>query len=385
MNVLVFGAGAIGTYFGGSLVLAGHHVAFVEQPKMVEQLRERGLRLDLTIDESVALRLSKGRKPPLSGVEGLKDAFVIEPRSFVIEPSLEEALKFGPFDVALFALKSFDTAAALEGLKPFAEKLPPILCLSNGVENEQAIARMLGADKVIYGTVTTAIGRRGAGDIVLEKLRGMGIAAGHALSEKLAATLDGAYLKCRLYPDAHSMKWSKMLTNLIANPTSAILNMTAAEVFANKKLYKLEIDMLKECLAVMKAKNLEVVDLPGTPVKALAFATKLPLWLSKPFLSRAAGSGRGAKMPSFHIDLYSGRGQSEVQYLHGAVVREGKTHGIPTPVNELLTNTLLALTNKEIPLEEYANQPEKLLSALSGVTTLSASRRGGTKSKGSLR
>ena len=354
LNVLVFGAGAIGTYFGGSLALAGHNVVFVEQPKMAGELRVRGLRLDLTIDER--------RKT--------KDAFVIEPRSFVIEPSLEAALKFGPFDVALFALKSFDTVAALEGMKPFADKLPPMLCLSNGVENEQAITRILGPGKVIYGTVTTAIGRRGMGDIVLEKLRGVGVAAGHVLSEKLVAALDGAYLKCRLYPEPHGMKWSKMLTNLVSNPTSAILNMTAAEVFANRKLYKLEIDMLSECLAVMKAQDLEVFDLPGTPVKALAFATKIPLWISRPFLSRAAGSGRGAKMPSFHIDLYSGRGQSEVQYLHGAVVRAGKELGIPTPVNELLTNTLLALSNKEIPLEEFANQPEKFMSRVKSLKSI---------------
>jgi 2-dehydropantoate 2-reductase len=126
----------------------------------------------------------------------------------------------------------------------------------------------------------------------------------------------------------------------------------------------LEIEMLRECLAVMEAQHIEVVDLPGTPVRALAFAAKLPLWLSKPLLSRAAGSGRGAKMPSFHIDLYSGRGKSEVDYLHGAVVRAGKRTGVPTPVNELLTNTLQALTNGEIPLNEYARQPEKLLSKL---------------------
>jgi len=370
LKFLVFGAGAIGTYIGGSLALAGHQVVFVEQPEMVKELRQKGLRLDLTIDESVVLKLSKGRNT--------KDAFIIDPRSFVIEPSIKEALKYGPFDTAIFALKSFDTLSALEGLKPFADKLPPLLCLSNGVENEQAIARVLGPDKVIYGTVTSAISRRGPGDIVLEKLRGVGVAAGHPLSEKLVKTLDPAFLKCRLYPEAHSMKWSKMLTNLIANPTSAILNMTAAQIFANRKLYKLEIDMLKECLAVMKAQNLEVVNLPGTPVKALAFATKLPPWLSKPFLSRAAGSGRGAKMPSFHIDLYSarGRGQSEVQYLHGAVVREGKARGIPTPVNELLTDTLLALTRKEIPLEEFANQPDKLLSKVkSNALSLSKGRK----------
>src|SRR5215208_1420626 len=242
LNVLAFGAGAIGTYIGGSLVLAGHQVVFVEQPKVVDELRERGLRLDLTLD---------GRRKT-------NEASRIEPASFRIVSTLEDALRYGPFDVALFALKSYDTEAALEGMKPYADKMPPILCLSNGVSNEPAIAKALGSDKVIYGTVTSAIGRRGAGDIVLERLRGMGVAKGHPLSEKLNSALDKAYLNSQLFDHADSMKWSKMLTNLIANPTSAILDMTASEVFANRELYKLEIEMLRECLAVMEAQNFKV-------------------------------------------------------------------------------------------------------------------------------
>jgi 2-dehydropantoate 2-reductase len=249
-------------------------------------------------------------------------------------------------------------------MKPFAEKLPPILCLSNGVDNEPAIANLLGADRVIPATVTTAIGRRAAGDIVLERLRGIGIASAHPLSEGLLAAANSAFLNAGPFSNAAAMKWSKMLTNLIANPTSAILDMTAAEVFANPKLYGLEIEMLRECLAVMDAQGIPVVDLPGTPARALAFATRLPLWLSKPLLARAAGSGRGGKMPSFHIDLHSGRGKSEVEYLHGAVVRAGQKLGVPTPVNRVLTETLTALTRKEIPLEEFAHQPEKLLAKL---------------------
>jgi 2-dehydropantoate 2-reductase len=221
---------------------------------------------------------------------------------------------------------------------------------------------------VIYGTVTSAIGRRGAGDIVLERLRGVGIARGHPLSHKLSSVFDAAYLNSQLFDDAQSMKWSKMLTNLLANPTSAILDMTAAEVFANRDLYRLEIEMLRECLAVMNAQGFDVVDLPGTPVRALAFATRLPLWLSKPLLARAAGAGRGGKMPSFHIDLHSGRGKSEVEYLHGEVVRAGERCGVPTPVNRVLTETLVALTNREIPLEEFARQPEKLLTKIRRAT-----------------
>lgn len=348
MKILVFGAGAIGTYIGGSLILAGHQIVFIERQKKVDGLREKGLRLDLTLD--------KRRKT--------QDAARVDPSAFVIVTSLEDALRYGPFDLALFALKSFDTRSALEDIKPFADKMPPILCLSNGVANEPAIAEALGADKVIYGTVTTAIGRRGAGDIVLEKLRGVGVAKGHALSEKLNDAMNKAFLNSQLFENASSMKWSKMLTNLIANPTSAILDMTAGEVFANRDLYKIEIGMLKECLAVMEAQGCEVVDLPGTPVKALAFATKLPLWLSRPLLGRAAGAGRGAKMPSFHIDLHSARGKSEVDYLHGEVVRAGEKHNVPTPVNKVLTDTLLALTNQEVPLEEFAKKPEMLLKKL---------------------
>jgi 2-dehydropantoate 2-reductase len=140
--------------------------------------------------------------------------------------------------------------------------------------------------------------------------------------------------------------------------------MTAGEVFANKDLYKIEIDMLKECLAVMEAQGVEIVDLPGIPVRMLAFATELPLWLSRPLLGRAAGAGRGAKMPSFHIDLNSGRGKSEVDYLHGAVVRAGEKHNVPTPVNKVLTDTLIALTKKEISMDAFSKKPEKLLNKL---------------------
>jgi 2-dehydropantoate 2-reductase len=198
----------------------------------------------------------------------------------------------------------------------------------------------------------------------LERLRGIGVASAHPLSNKLMAVANAAFLNARAYSNESAMKWSKLLTNLVANPTSAILDMTAAEVLANPKLYKIEVEVLRECLAVMQAQRIPVVDLPGTPVRALAFATRLPLWLSKPLLSRAAGSGRGGKMPSFHIDLHSGRGKSEVEFLHGAVVRAGAKFGVPTPVNKVLTETLMAMTRKEIPLEEFSRQPERLLAML---------------------
>lgn len=339
LRVLSFGAGAIGTYIGGSLALHGHQVVFVERPALAEKLRANGLRLRLD-----------GQDQQVQQPEVLGD--------------LGAALQTGPFDVALFALKSFDTQPALAGLRPYAAALPPVLCLQNGVDNEPALAAVLGAEKVIAGTVTSAIGRGGAGEVILERLRGIGVAAGHPLSDRLAAALDRAGLNARLYPDAAAMKWSKLLTNLLANASSAILDMPPGEIFAHPDLYRLEVAQLRETMRVMAAQGLRVVDLPGTPVRLLALGVRLPAALSRPLLARAVGSGRGGKMPSFHIDLHGGRGQSEVDYLNGAVVRCGARLGIPTPVNRLLNETLLALTAGRLPLDTYARQPDKLLAEI---------------------
>jgi len=47
LSILVFGAGAIGGYLGGSLALQGHRVVFLERPYNAPILRERGLHLQL--------------------------------------------------------------------------------------------------------------------------------------------------------------------------------------------------------------------------------------------------------------------------------------------------------------------------------------------------
>ncbi len=352
MKVLSFGAGAIGTYIGGCLALAGEQVVFVEQPPVAAELRQRGLCLDLSID--------KERKG--DGVA------VVPPEAFGCAGSLAEALQDGPFDVALFALKSFDTAAALEGIRPFAGRMPPVLCLQNGVDNEPAIAAVLGADKVIAGSVTASVGRRAAGDILLEKKRGVGIGAGHPLSERLVAALTAAGFRARLYPRPADMKWSKVLMNLPGGPLSAIADLTIAEVFADPGLFALEKRATREALAVMAAQGVHPVDLPGTPVRLLAAAWRLPGFLVRSLLQKAIGGGRGGKMPSYHIDLHAGRKQSEVSWLQGAVVRYGEKCGVPTPVNRFLVETLLAMVRGDIPIAEFSRQPGKLIAYAKGKT-----------------
>jgi len=337
LKLLIIGAGAIGTYIGGSLAIQGHKVTFLETPGVVEELQERGLSLEI---DGLIKRIPD---PSLAA-------------------SLEEALALGSYDVAIFALKSYDTRSAIDNLMINRSGVPPILCLQNGISNEALLSSAFGTENVIPGSVTSAVGRRAVGNIILERLRGVGIDRNHRLANTLATAFNTAGLNARLYSNPASMKWSKLITNLPANASSAILNLTPADIFSNPGLFQMEILQLREALAVMKAQNIPVVDLPGTPVRLFAFAIRsLPFWLSRVILKRAIGSGRGGKMPSFHIDLYSRRGKSEVVYLNGAIADEGEKLGIPTPVNRFLTDTLMALTQGEIPLNTYAQNPTKFL------------------------
>ncbi|MCD4671415.1 MAG: 2-dehydropantoate 2-reductase [Anaerolineaceae bacterium] len=340
MKFLVIGAGAIGTYIGGSLVLSGQSVVFVERPEVADVLCRMGLRLKI----------------------GGSEQRVHAPQ---IVASIDEALTHGPYDVGILAVKSYDTLSLLEMLRPYAVALPPFLSFQNGVENEIALVEMLGDEKVIPGTLTSAIGRRGAGDIVLERLRGIGVAETHILAGLVVDVFDAAGLNAVKYARADSMKWSKLLTNLWANATSAILDMSPTEIYRHPGLCRLELVMEREALRVMRAMNIPVCDLPGTPVKLMASVIRyLPNAISAPLLQPAIGKGRGDKMPSFHIDLHSGHGKSEVTYLNGAVVRFGEEAGVETPVNRLLTETLTSLTSGALPLETFAHKPEKLLSRL---------------------
>jgi len=355
LRVIIVGAGAVGAYIGASLVRAGNSVGFLVRPRTALALANQGLQ--------IGFRARGRRRPRLAGIED--QIHVSSPRDFEIFGRLPEALETSGPDLLVHTLKSYDTVEFLESAREVASILPDVLCLTNGVESEDQVAAIIGRERVIPAALTTAVGRAGETKFVVERRRGVGVAAGNRLSAQIKAEFDAAGLDCRIYGDGTSMKWSKLLTNLLANPTSAILDMRPGDIFAHPGLFDLEIRMLRECLAVMQALRLHVVDLPRIPVRALALATRLPPWLSRRILGRAAGSGRGAKMPSFHIDLRSGRGKSEVDALHGAVARAGALHGVPTPVNRMLTDTLLSLTRGELPIDTFAGRPDRLLEKLS--------------------
>ncbi len=336
MRYLFIGAGAIGSYLGGSLLRAGKNVTFLEKPEYSQHLQSSGLRLIFQNGESFSAKLNVYDSP--------LQAFQNKP------------------DVIVFAMKSFDTQEAAENISNLVNAEHVILSFQNGVENEETIRKVCKTPKIISATLTSAIGRTTLGEIVVEKFRGVGIEDVGEISRLIEQDFLTAGVNPLLFKSAENMKWSKMISNLLLNSTCAILDMTPAQVMDNQDVFQIEIDQIRETLKVMDGNKIKPVNLPRVPIRLLSLAIRyLPTPLLQRVLKKPLAGGRGNKMPSFHIDLHSGKKYSEVDYLNGAVVRFGQKAGINTPVNKTLNSILLELTSSPELVDIYRQNPEKLL------------------------
>lgn len=348
-NVVIIGAGAIGCLVGAKLALAGQRVALVGRAAFVEQVRAHGLQLT---DEQGA-RTVRNVRPVASLLEAYNRS--------------ETA-----FDLAIFTVKSYDTLAASEEFKQTladtGAPAPILLSVQNGVGNEEAIAQIAAAASVVAGSITTPVSVEGPGIIRIDKPRyGLGLAPWRGTPDARSAggreqtsappapMADSGFEDvCRLmqlagfevtpFADAAALKWTKLLMNMMGNATCAILDETPERVFADKRMVDLEIAAWREALAVMRAAQIPTVDLEHYPFTKLAPLIRYaPAALIRPVLRQQIGGARGGKMPSLHIDLQGNKGKSEVRWLNGAVASKGEAVGVATPVNTVLTETVLRL------------------------------------------
>lgn len=340
MDVLVLGAGAVGCYLGGHLARSGNKVTLVSRRPTAEAIRRNGLTI----------------------VEGEKQ-FRTQP---VIVHALREAFKNHiHYDVILLTVKSYDAQAALYEIVAFCPSVPTIITMQNGIGIEEIFIDEFTPERIVAGSLTTPLSHETANSVIVERSdRGIALAPAQPRMDisKWANLFHRTGIETISLIDYRSMKWSKALLNMIGNATSAILNRHPKLVYNYGPTYDLEMEMLKETLTVMKAQKLKTIDLPGAQANRLATAVnRLPKSLVKPFLSNLVTSGRGNKMPSFHIDIMAGREQNEVAYHNGAVSEAGERLGIPTPVNQALNDILIKIAHRDIDYEVFNGRPKRLV------------------------
>jgi 2-dehydropantoate 2-reductase len=344
MDILVFGAGAVGGYLGCRLADAGHAVTLIARGQAAEAYRMNGLVIS-------------------------EEGYQISARPKVVQ-SLRQAIvgRDTPYDVILFTMKAYDVERALNELVAFSPSPPPIITLQNGIGLEEMVTNEFGAEQVIAGSLTTPLSHEIYHVIVVEhEDRGLALAptAQDQNIDQFVALFNDSGIETTSFQDYRSMKWSKALLNMVGNATSAILNRQPELIYKNQQTFKIEREMLRETLKVMSKLKLKASDLPGVSTARLAFAIKwLPTSVVQPILTNIVASGRGNKMPSFHLDLAAGKTSNEVVYHNGAVAAAAFSMNIPAPVNTALNDILIKMAQNEIDHEIYNGNPKRLVAEI---------------------
>lgn len=349
MNAWIYGAGAVGSLTGGILAAAGHRVTLVGRPALLDPVREGGLTVHLA-----------GRRLP-SRPE--------------VASSLDEAAASGTPDLILLTMKSFGTAAAAAEIAArwpgSGPNRPVVLTLQNGLGNEEALAECLGPERVWSGTLTIAVSVTRPGEVTGEGSRGgfafaplapdaAGGNASHPAWGTLLGALRASGVAARVVPEGYrSLKWSKLLLNLLGNAACAALDLPPARALADPRVFRLERAAFLEALRVTRADGVPLVDLPGYPVRLLARVMSLPAPLAHRILLPRIAGGRGKKLPSFLLDLRAGR-RTEVSFLNGAVAARARALGIPAPVNAALADLLEGIAAGTRDWAAFRRRPDHL-------------------------
>lgn len=267
-------------------------------------------------------------------------------------------------DLAVVAVKAYDTASAIETLRCAlgSKTSATILCPQNGVGNEEKLAEAFGADSIVACALTVPLERTRNGEMVPAKSGGIALAPmGNVAHNWLVAAFGEAKLPVKVSDDYRALKWSKLSLNVVANASCAILNVLPERLVHLDHMFALEIRAMRECRAVMNALGLGSVDLPGYSVRALQGVISLPTPVARMILANRIAGARGRKPPSLLLDLRAAKGQTEVGVLNGAVVAAAASAGVPAPVNAAFSRVLSDIAHMPQLWAKYRERPQALL------------------------
>ncbi|NOZ49482.1 MAG: ketopantoate reductase family protein [Chloroflexi bacterium] len=344
MTTVIIGAGAIGCMMAVRLAAAKQAVTLVARPATAPRLAGQGVHL-IEADGTVL-------SPDVHIVGSVAAALSAQP----------------PVDLIVLAVKAYHTAATAAEIRQTAAMVP-VLCLQNGVGNEETLAATLPGIPIVSGALTTPVAVVAPGRVQVARASyWLGLAPGPLATHlpPVAERFRQAGFQVQSWPQYAALKWSKLLMNLLANAQAAILGWSPAQLFAHPVSAGIEIMAWREAIRTMRGLGIRPLPLAHYPLPvATRLAQVLPVSLVRAMIGRFIVSGRGSKMPSLYYDLHPRpRSHSEITWLNGRVVDAARQLGQAAPCNATLTHIMEDLLQGHSEAAAWQGQPQKLWQAI---------------------
>ena len=339
-RIAIVGAGALGGYVGGSLAHLGHDITLIDPwPENVETIRARGLELDgVTPEEKFTAR--PARTLHLTEVQSLAKT---------------------PVDIAMVAMKSYDTAWATALIAPYLAADGFVVSLQNCL-NEETIAGIVGWGRTVgvvasiisvdmfeAGRVRRTVAKGGDKHTVFR----IGEPHGRVTQrvEELAdwfRGIDSSKVTTNLWGE----RWSKLVANGMGNGVSAATGLSSSDCARNDTIRRFQIQLAREAIRVGQALGYPLEKIRGLDPERIALAGEgnaAALAEVEAALSPKPGANPRADIqrPSMAQDIRKGR-RTEIDAMNGFIALKGATVGIAAPSHVKLTEIVTRVERGEV-------------------------------------
>jgi len=305
MNIVIYGTGGVGGYFGARLAQPGNNkVTFIARGKHLEAIKKNGLQL-----------------------KSIKGNYTV--KSVNVSSDISELKEI---DLILICVKTWQLKEVAEIIKPTINSETMVISLLNGCENQKVLREVLNKKQVLGGLckVVSFVEDYGVINHVAYEPT---IVFGELNNKKSKRALEleqvfkSAGITSKLASDIQKEIWTKYLYITTVSALGALTRATHGEMLASPQIKKMMWNTAEEILAVSKAKG---VNLPEGIIEK-----QFKIIESLPFETTA----------SLQRDMMDGK-PSELEAQNGTVVRLGKELGIPTPINDFIYYCLLPQENR---------------------------------------
>jgi len=301
LKVVIVGSGAMGSLFGGLLAKSGVDITLVGRKKAVEVIKRDGL--------------------SITGVSGDHRVKV----EITHKPS-----EIGVADLVMIIVKAYDTEQAVIDAKPLIGKNTWVMCLQNGLGNEETAANVVGKERIIRGVTTNGailekpgkVIHTGAGETIIGRCYGPNTPE----VENIAQMLTQSGLTTTVTQNITGVVWGKTLVNAGINPFGALTGLRNGELLEVPEIVVSMKELVREGMEVAYRLG---VNLTFDPVE-------------KTFeVARETAENKNSMLQ----DIERGK-RTEIDYINGAISRYGQKHKVPTPMNDLITSLVKGLERR---------------------------------------
>lgn len=303
MNIVVYGAGGVGGYFGGKLAKAGFKVTIIARGKTLEAIKSDGLQ-----------------------VKSILGDFVVNPKVTDKDSEIKDP------DLIILAVKSWQIEEVAKQLKPLINKNTMVLPLQNGADNADRLREILNPENVLAGLCK-----------IVSKIESPGVINHFAFEpeivfgeydnvktervKSLKTVFDKAQFKSTLSEDIHLDIWKKFLFIATYSGIGALTRSIIGELRKEEHIRTMLYQTAHEIVTIANAKGIGLknsdIDMIMHVIDQLDPNTTA----------------------SMQRDVMDGR-PSELDNFNGYIVKTGKQLHISTPVNAFTYYCLLPQEKK---------------------------------------